>query len=85
MRTQGTLYRILKQRKFLLNCVIFGLSLRESMFIDEIMEKSQKIITEPARRQKLLSVEVLKSLKKKMFDFWTSDNPTTQFFVEIYI
>ena len=55
------------------------------MFIDEIMEKSQKIITEPARRQKLLSVEVLKSLKKKMFDFWTSDNPTTQFFVEIYI
>ena len=34
LHTQGTLYRILKQGNFLLNRVIFGLLLHQSMFTD---------------------------------------------------
>ena len=42
LHTQGTLYRILKQGNFSLNCVIFGLLLHQSMFIDENDRKLTK-------------------------------------------
>ena len=84
LHTLGTLYKILKWGKFLLNYVIFGLLPHKSRYIDV---NDRKLVI-----KLFLDLQVVKDYfqskfgvvltKKKMFDFHTSNNPTTHLFVE---
>ena len=82
LHTQGTLYRILKWTKFLLNYVIFGLLIHKSRYIDENDREFIKklfLVLQVAKHYSQLKFLVVLT-NKKMFDFQTSNNPTTHFF-----